>query len=298
MVGKFAKAAIPENDQRLVNEIEEVQEWLTQVEEEMERFYELAPKVKRYFELYRQELLENRRSPKYVVDVLTGEEVVESHLVRRSFRRFDTQIYGDVAKFNYPLNHFRTRMKLLQYEAIRRGVSLPNTEQPDLSNSQSNKNSGVQPKPLAQFPSPPDLEWGEVTIAFISDEKIKVRAKGQMKDYSFNRIGFDDKRTGKPNVLWWLLRGLAWKKGRASWEDLKTQSEDLGDRNKLQSKVSRLRTALNAFMDMDDDPFKPYKEVKAYETKFKLKNKISDDLYDEGPSDIDEVFSEETNRSH
>ncbi len=129
MASKFAKAAIPEDDQRLVNEIEEVQEWLTQVEEEMERFYELAPKVKRYFELYHQELLENRRSPKYVEDVLTGDEVVESHLVRRSFRKFDTQIYGDVAKFNYPLNHFRTRLDLLRFEATKRGISLPRSIQ-------------------------------------------------------------------------------------------------------------------------------------------------------------------------
>jgi len=151
MADTFAKAAIPEDDQRLVNKIEEVQEWLTQVEEEMERFYELAPKVKRYFELYHQELLENRRSPKYVEDVLTGEEVCESELERRSFRKFDTQIYGDVAKLNYPLNHLRTRLKILQYEATKRGVALPvhsETRQPTTSKSNQGQ---VKPAEEAKF---------------------------------------------------------------------------------------------------------------------------------------------------
>ena len=150
MADKFAQADIPEDDQQLVNEIEEVHEWLTQVEEEMDEFFKLAPRVKDYFNLYRQEI-ENRRSPKYVEDVLTGDEVLESELVRRSFRKFDTQIYGDVAKLNYPLNHFRTRMKLLQYEATKRGVSLPvhsETRQPDSSKSNEGQ---VKPAEEAKF---------------------------------------------------------------------------------------------------------------------------------------------------
>jgi len=290
LANKLAEKDLPKGDQELLDEIHRVEKCINEVREEMERYFQLAPKVGRYFDLLKSES-ENLRNPKYDEDAFTGDLALESHLVWLSFDKSEGRVHGDVAKFNYPLSTFESHLKRLQREALERGVSLPE-QKATAENSQHSK------RPLTKFPSPPDLEWGQVTIAFISDEKIKVRARGQMKDYSFSRIGFKDGRTGKPNVLWLVLRALSMKEGLASWEDLKTQSEDLGDRNKLQSKVSRLRKTLKAFMDMDDDPFKPYKEVKAYETKFKLKNKISDDLYDEGPSDIDEVFSEETNRSH
>ena len=283
----LAERGIPKDDQELVDKIQEAEDYINQVREEMDRYFKLAPRVKRYFDLLKSES-ENRRNPTYVEDAFTGDLVRESHLMWLSFIKSDSRVWADVAKFNYPLSKFESHLKRLQREALERGVSLPE-QKPTPENSQHSK------RRFTRFPSLLDLKWGEVTIVFISDKEIKVRARGQMQDYSFNRIGFRDERTKKPNVLWWVLRGLAQADGRASWE-LKAQSDDLGNRNKLQSKVSRLRKTLKSFMGIDEDPFYPYSEVKAYQTKFKLKGKISPDLYNQSRSESEEVLSEETNR--
>lgn len=152
-------------------------------------------------------------------------------------------------------------------------------------------------KTKKRFPSPDGLRWGEVRLAFTSDQVIKVRARQQLEEYRFDQIGFKDERTrGKPNRLWLFLQALTAKPGGVSWEDL----SGIGmNPSQVQSNVKRLRQILCEFMGIKDDPFYSYRKVKAYRPKFTITGDASVLLKseDEGSeSDLESVYKEETNR--
>jgi len=151
---------------------------------------------------------------------------------------------------------------------------------------------------VAVFPSPSDLSWEEVSMAFVSDEAIKVRARKQLKEYRFDQIGFNNKKNGKPNILWLFLRALAQRGGELSWENAGRYGTQL-NQNQVQSNVKRLRKLLRDFMGIKEDPFYPYRKVKAYQTKFTLTNDapaLIDSANDAPESGWEAVFDQEVNR--
>ena len=60
------------------------------------------------------------------------------------------------------------------------------------------------------------------------------------------------------------MKILAEKKGQISWEDGEA-SENIKKKKQL------LSDTLKAFFRIDDDPFYPYRDEKAYRTKFTLR---------------------------
>ena len=135
-------------------------------------------------------------------------------------------------------------------------------------------------------------------MAFVSDEAIKVRARKQLKEYRFDQIGFNNKKNGKPNILWLFLRALAQRGGELSWENAGRYGTQL-NQNQVQSNVKRLRKLLRDFMGIKEDPFYPYRKVKAYQTKFTLTNDapaLIDSANDAPESGWEAVFDQEVNR--
>ena len=131
---------------------------------------------------------------------------------------------------------------------------------------------GREEQPIAQFPSPPGLRWEDVSIAFISDNDIRVEAKGLATQYSYDEIGFDDKRDGGKGNLWFVFRALAMLKGSATVDNLANASKD---KNNVSKDISRLRKILFKLMGIKGDPFHNYKNYKKhqyYQTKFKLRD--------------------------
>jgi len=122
---------------------------------------------------------------------------------------------------------------------------------------------------IAKFPSPPGLRWEDVTIAFISDNEIRVEAKGLATQYSYDEIGFEDKRAGGKRKLWLVLRALAMLKGRATVANLIPAS-------KAESLVSKdiqlLRKILYKLTGIKGDPFYHTKKGGDYQTRFTLKD--------------------------
>jgi len=192
-------------------------------------------------------------------------------------------------------------------EAIGRGglaakVEIAASTSPELEQLEieQNKPGGKKGKePIARFPPLPDLRWEEVSMAFISDTEIKVRARDQIKKYRFDHIGFKNKKSDKPNILWWFLRALAEKGGELSWDNSGSYESPLNP-NQVQSNVKRLRKTLCKFMDIEDDPFYPYREVKAYKAKFTISGNVDTLLEpdnDGSESDLQSVYEEEINKS-
>jgi hypothetical protein len=118
-----------------------------------------------------------------------------------------------------------------------------------------------------RFPTLENLRWNDVSMEFVSDDAIQIAAREISKRYTFEALGFMDHRKGdRPIPLWLTFKRLAEHDGRVDGKSWR------GDAKKGQAKkaVSRLRVLLKDFMGIDDDPFLPYAEQKAYVTKFRL----------------------------
>ena len=73
--------------------------------------------------------------------------------------------------------------------------------------------------PVARFPHIPDLKWDEVSMEFVSNDSIRIRAHEVRKIYTVAETGFKDGRKGdRPDSLWGVLRdGFGKHGGEISW---------------------------------------------------------------------------------
>jgi hypothetical protein len=76
----------------------------------------------------------------------------------------------------------------------------------------------AQQQPALEAPRPePEarhLNWDkDVSIIFLSDERIQVKRRDQFESLNDAEFGFEDKRNGKPDQAWVLLREMAENKG-------------------------------------------------------------------------------------
>lgn len=63
-------------------------------------------------------------------------------------------------------------------------------------------------------PEPPPLVWDkDVSIIFLSEERVQVKRGDQFATMNYAEFGFEDKRNGKPDQAWVLLRAMAENKG-------------------------------------------------------------------------------------
>jgi hypothetical protein len=54
-----------------------------------------------------------------------------------------------------------------------------------------------------------ELGWENIEISFISDDRVQVKIGSQVETRNYAEMGFEDKRSGKPNHAWGVLRALA-----------------------------------------------------------------------------------------
>src|SRR5579884_267311 len=68
---------------------------------------------------------------------------------------------------------------------------------------------------VAQLEQPaPPLTWDkDVAIIFLSDERVHVKRGDEYSTMNYAEFGFEDKRNGKPDQAWVLLRAMAENKG-------------------------------------------------------------------------------------
>lgn len=109
-----------------------------------------------------------------------------------------------------------------------------------------------------------DLEWQNINIRFLDGLTVKVSANDANMTVDYRQMGFEDARNRLPNTQWHLLKLLAKTGGQLSWEDSEASDN-------FKKKKQLLADTLKAFFRIKNDPFYPYKEQKAYRTKFSLK---------------------------
>ena len=124
---------------------------------------------------------------------------------------------------------------------------------------------------MVHFPTPDDLRWEEISIEFISNVAVRIRARTIDQTYNFAEMGFKDgRRRDEPTSLWRLLKvGFARHSGEVDWS---TRDVHPNVVHNLKEKVSKYRKIFKAFFQINDDPFHDYLKVKAYRTRFSIKD--------------------------
>ena len=110
---------------------------------------------------------------------------------------------------------------------------------------------------------PPGTEWKDISIRFISEEEVHIKAGKFSKVANFIEMGFRNKRTNRPDSQWLFLKILAKNQGELSWNDSNTT--DSGKKMK-----QLLANNLKAYFGLDKDPFLPYRSIKKYKVRFGL----------------------------
>lgn len=110
---------------------------------------------------------------------------------------------------------------------------------------------------------PKGINWGDVSILFISDEDVEIRAINSLGVKNFEVLGFMDKRSRKPDLEWTALKSFALCSGSISWNEKRASPT-------LKSRVKILRKRLRELFGIKEDPFQPYRRLRGYEVKFKI----------------------------
>jgi len=78
----------------------------------------------------------------------------------------------------------------------------------------------LSPEAPQPEPEPPRLVWDkDVSIIFLSEERVQVKRGDEYSTLNYAEFGFEDKRNGKPDQAWVLLRAMAENKGVLQKQD-------------------------------------------------------------------------------
>ena len=109
-----------------------------------------------------------------------------------------------------------------------------------------------------------EADWGSIEILFLSDERVEVRNGIQVETRNYAEMGFTDRRNGKPNQAWLLLRDLAESNGTIRDGRKSGQAWP-----KIEKRVQDMRKVLRQQFGISADPV-PFVEGAGYQARFKI----------------------------
>jgi|SRR5581483_842976 hypothetical protein len=119
----------------------------------------------------------------------------------RRQRRWEAAGMGGVGITQEMLSEEAEAQRELEEASLRRKQEQKAQQQPALEAPRSE-------------PEPPSLTWDkDVAIIFLSDERVQVKRGDEYSTMNYAEFGFEDKRNGKPDQAWVLLREMAENKG-------------------------------------------------------------------------------------
>lgn len=124
---------------------------------------------------------------------------------------------------------------------------------------------GGRLRQIPKYPTPPGTTWEQAEIVILADgDGAILNAGAGGEERTPHQMGLAHARNpSKRSVLWRLLLLLAEEK--AIGVDSKNRSSAIPKR------IERLRRRLHEVFGIDDDPFKPYHEVRGYEPRFVIR---------------------------
>lgn len=154
----------------------------------------------------------------------------------------------------------RTVIVLETIDLVTKDKPLPNWAESMTPEIEAN---GTRESQTDRLPIPKNIFWEDVSIRFISDESVEIRAGTPLGVKNFIELGFKDRRSDKPDYKWEALKLLAKNGGEISWKD---KSASL----KWKPHIKTLRKRLRNYFDIQDDPFYSYRRSGGYKTKFSI----------------------------
>ena len=125
--------------------------------------------------------------------------------------------------------------------------------------------AGTNPSPAqGGFPIAGRAQTWEDIEFTIDDHAIEVLMAGRSETCGYKEMGFEDKRTGKPDNQWAVLRALAKLEGTLP-DDARHGKQWLA----ITKQIERTRKALQRYFAMTDDPI-PYETGIGYRARFKI----------------------------
>ena len=189
---------------------------------------------------------ENAQARTLSMDFLTNKDVVRSY------------------KFNYWTGggNIEVEINIKQFTDFRADL-LAYSQRADQTaeENEATATSATDSKPFSAIAG---IRWQDIQMKFLDGHTLKVTAKETTEKFDYKQMGFEDERTRKPNTQWGFLKLLAQSRGLLDWGN--TQASE-----NFKKKKQLLSDTLKTFFKIDDDPFYPYKDEKAYRIKFTLK---------------------------
>jgi len=108
-------------------------------------------------------------------------------------------------------------------------------------------------------------KWEDIEISLISDERVEIRIGNKIETRNYAEMGFQDRRTGKQNLLWTILQALARLEGTIPI-DARSGQEWLA----VEKRIGRMKKVLQKLFGMSDDPV-PLIEGIGYRARFKIR---------------------------
>lgn len=156
------------------------------------------------------------------------------------------------------------------YKQIQESKTFYN-EQTTLINSQK--------KTIVSIKLPSWTKWEDITMKFIDGHTVKIFGRKINYTKNYKDMGLDDERKHNPNAQWGFLIRLAENNGELAWADP-------GAIHKYKKIKQLLSNALKIFFQKDEDPFYPYKKLKAYKIKIQLVPESNQQLTSKSRKDI------------
>jgi len=129
-------------------------------------------------------------------------------------------------------------------------------EQVDADGQEAAKLGGV-------IPVPADITWGDVEIAFMSDQVIQITVGRRRKQLMFNEAGFaDGRKTDQPDTRWDLLLAAA--------HDKDNRLRPVKGARSLANAAQVIRQRLRQLLPIDGDPLPCDPKTKQYIIAFSL----------------------------
>lgn len=121
----------------------------------------------------------------------------------------------------------------------------------------------ISPREIYPIKLPPHTRWEDITIKFVNGFVVIITAPDFRMKTDYVRMGFENKKALLPNIQWKFLRDLSEDRGELS----RNTSLHYKAVKKTKSLLSK---SLREWFNLNEDPFLPQKQVKAYKTRFNL----------------------------
>ena len=134
------------------------------------------------------------------------------------------------------------------------------------SAGQRNVREKEQRHEVGRLPIPDGTTWDDVSIRFTSEQRVQVLVrKISIESRNYAEMGFEDRRSRKPNAAWLFLLRFGQNRGM-----IRTGQDAGIEWRKVEKRVQELRQHLENLFGIRTDPFYTSRGGKGYRTRFRI----------------------------